>query len=248
MRLSDSVTIYHGDCVEAVPISLSMQSASLILVDLPYGTTKCKWDVMIPFDKLWAMCRYLRKEHTATVFFGTQPFTSLLISSNIKEFKYCWTWDKTFGRGHLVAKYRPMQQTEDVAVFGKGRINYYPQRIPCDPYLSKEGTRTNIMGGKQSANYVGKIRTEKEPTTVLQCKPVHNSKSIHPTQKPVVLLEYLILTYTQEDDMVIDFTMGSASTCIACINTQRRFTGIEKDDDIFLQAKDRIEQRLHMLF
>ena len=236
------VELYQGDCLETM-LRLDDKSIDLILADLPYGTTACKWDTVIPFDLLWTQYKRIRKFRAATVLFGTQPFTSLLITSNLKEFKYTWTWDKQYGRGHLVAKVRPMQQSEDVVIFGKGGINYYPQMTERDiPIVGTgEKARTTLVGGKKTRQEA-KVYTHKYPTTILNV-PWHNrGQNYHPTQKPVSLLEYLIKTYTQEFGTVLDNTMGSGSTGIACINTNRNFIGIELDEHCFQVAKERIEE------
>ena len=232
-----------GDCLEVMP-SIPDKSICMILCDLPYGTTACKWDTIIPFEPLWKQYKRIIKDHGAIVLTATQPFTSLLIVSNINEFKYCWTWDKTFGRGHLVAKYRPMQQTEDVVVFGKDRINYYPITKKRDkPHWSYEGnSRTTIMGGTKSKDYIGKWLTEKQPTTLLTFKPPARTKSIHPTQKPVKLFEYLIKTYTKENELVLDNCIGSGTTAIAAIRTGRKWIGIELDPEYVKLAQKRVDK------
>ena len=229
-----SVNLYHGDCLDIMP---TLDQVDLILADLPYGTTQCKWDVVIPFEDLWKEYKRLRKEHVAIVLFCTQPFTSALIMSNVEEFKYCWDWDKMTGKGHLVAKIRPLQQTEQIAVFGGDKINYYPIMVLRDkPVKGKEAKRTEIMGGVSSGYEV--TYTHKYPKTLLSFKPVFHGT--HPAQKPVPLLEYLIKTYTKEGDVVLDNTMGSGSTGVACVRTKRNFIGIEKNREIFIGAKQRI--------
>lgn len=234
--------LYHGDCLDIMP-TLPDKSVDLILADLPYGTTKCKWDQVISFEPLWAEYKRLRKPHAGIVLFCTQPFTSVLVCSNLKEFKYCWTWDKKYGRGHLVCKVRPMQQNEDVALFGKGRIAYYPQMTKRDCPIKGTGekARTSVVGGKKTRQ-TAKTYEYKYPTTLLRY-PWHNrGTNFHPTQKPVPLLEYLIRTYTQEGETVLDNTMGSGSTGVACVNTNRNFIGIELDEHYFQVAQSRIEE------
>jgi len=234
-------SIVCGDCLEIMP-HIPNKSIDMILCDLPYGTTQCKWDIVIPFKSLWEQYKRIIKDHGAIVLTASQPFTSALIMSNVKWFKYCWVWDKTFGRGHLVAKYRPVQQTEDIVVFGKSRINYYPITTKRDkPHWSYEGrVRTSIMGGKVSDSHRGRFLTEKQPTNLLTFKPV--SRGVHPTQKPVKLFEYLIRTYTNENDIVLDNCIGSGTTAIAAENLDRRWIGIELDSEYVRQAQERIEK------
>jgi len=240
--------LINGDCLDVMP-DIEDKSVDMVLCDLPFATTKCRWDVLIPFDKLWEQYLRVVKDDGAIVLFGTQPFTSALIMSNPTMFKYAWMWDKTFGRGHLVAKYRPMQQTEDVCVFGRGRICYYPKMIRRDrPVLSKERARTEIMGGKQGDGYRGKMVVDKHPTNLLTFKPVASTKTLHPTQKPVALCEYLIETYTQVGDTVLDNCMGSGSSIVACKNTRRHYIGIEMDKAIFDVAKKRVDELPLMLW
>lgn len=174
--------------------------------------------------------------------FGSQPFTSALVMSNLKMFKYEWIWNKITGRGHLVAKYRPMAQHENILVFGKGRVKYNPQMILMDkPQKGKsmESSRTSIMGGRTTKESEIIIRTHKYPKTIITQGV--DGKYLHPTQKPVALCEYLIKTYTNEGDTVLDNCMGSGTTAIACINTNRNFIGIEKELKYFEIAKKRIE-------
>lgn len=232
-----AVSLFHGDCLDIMP---ALDKVDMILADLPYGTTACKWDVRISFKDLWKEYKRLRKEHVAIVLFCTQPFTSALIMSNVKEFKYCWDWDKVTGKGHLVAKIRPLQQTEQVAVFGKDQLNYYPIKTPRDkPVFQTEGKfHTEIMGGGKS-NYRGRWSYSRYPKTLLRFSWSNKSK-FHVTEKPVPLLEYLIKTYSNEGDVVLDNTMGSGSTGVACVRTKRRFIGIEKNQKYFEIAQQRI--------
>lgn len=220
------IQLYHGDCLDVMPREIADHSVDFICADLPYGTTACKWDVRIPFEPLWAEYERIIKPRGAVVLFGSQPFTSVLVTSNLKWFKYCWTWDKKTGKGHLVVKYRPLQQTEDIAVFGKGRVNYYPILTKRDkPRKLKECARTSIMGGKVNPEYE-RMTDFYYPKTLLHY-PWSPVKTLHPTQKPVALLEYLVKTYTNPDDVVLDNVMGSGTTGVACVNTGRKFIGIE---------------------
>lgn len=229
--------IYLGDCLEIMK-DIPDKSIDMILCDLPYGTTACKWDTVIPFEPLWEQYKRVIKKGGAIVLFGNEPFASALRMSNIEEYKYDWVWNKITARGHLVAKIRPMQQSESISVFGKGKLNYYPIMEERDKLITgTEGKRTDIMGGI-STGYT-KVYTHKYPKTLLTFKPVCGG--LHPTQKPVALLEYLIKTYTNEGETVLDNCMGSGSTMIACINTNRKYIGIEKELKYFEIAKKRIE-------
>ena len=236
----------YGDCLERMK-EIPDNSIDCIITDLPYGTTKCKWDVLIPFDEMWEQVNRIIKENGAVCLFGSEPFSSALRLSNVKNYKYDWVWDKVTARGHLVAKKRPMQQTENISVFqSKKAHSYYPQMIdrPKDKIevrKTREYGRTEIMGGKKSV-LKEKVYDQWYPKNIIQVSNANSSnKSVHPTQKPIELLEYLIKTYTLEGETVLDFTMGSGSTGVACKNLKRSFIGIEKDKEYFRIAKQRIK-------
>ena len=232
--------LYNADCFDILP-KIPVGCVDMVLCDLPYGTTNCKWDTVLPLDKLWAEYKRVCKKNAAIVLTASQPFTSVLVMSNIGMFKYCWTWDKKTGRGHLVAKIRPMQQTEDVCVFGLGRVNYFPIMTLRDkPIVGKEGKRTEIMGGESSgftATY-----THSYPKTIIS---ISGESGLHSTQKPVALFEYLIKTYTNEGDLVLDNCAGSGTTAMAAANLKRRWICIEKEEKYYEIAKERIHSTLH---
>ena len=235
------IELHEGDCLKILP-TLEAGSVDMVLADPPYGTTACSWDSVIDLPTMWKELKRVIKPNGAIALFASQPFTSALIMSNIENFKYCWTWDKTRGTGHLSAKYRPMQRTEDIVIFGYKTLNYFPQmQKRPKPRISKEHSRSEIWGGEQNISHEGKVITHWHPTTVLDFvwSPQVN---LHPTQKPIDLLRYLIRTYTQEGDTVLDFTMGSGSTLVACIEEGRNGIGIERDAGYFEIAKKRIEQ------
>lgn len=235
------IDLRQGDCLELMK-DIPDGSIDLILCDLPYGMTACKWDVIIPFEPMWEQLNRIIKPNGAIVLFGSEPFSSALRMSNLKMYKYDWTWDKITAKGHLVAKYRPMQQTEDIIVFGKNKINYYPimvDRPKNQIRKSYESSRTEIMGG--TSKKIVKMYDTWYPKTLLKFK---TECGLHPTQKPIALLEYLIKTYTNENDLILDFTMGSGSTGVACMNTNRNFIGMELDKKYFEIAKNRIEAAL----
>jgi site-specific DNA-methyltransferase (adenine-specific) len=227
-----------GDCLEVMK-TIPGNSIDMILCDLPYGTTACKWDVIIPFELLWKQYNRIIKPNGAIVLFAAQPFTSELVHSNIENYKHHWVWIKEKGTGFQVAKYRPMMKTEDIIMFSKKTVVYNPQMILRDkPITYKYPTvqsRSNPL-----ANYKNKtvVSNYKYPENTLFFK---TERGKHPTQKPVGLLEYLIKTYTNESATILDNCMGSGSTGVACINLNRNFIGIEIKEEYFNVAKERIE-------
>ena len=243
----DKMILKQGDCLELMK-DIPDKSIDMILCDLPYGTTQCKWDSIIPFEPLWEQYKRIIKDNGAIVLFGSEPFSTKLRYSNLKMFKYDWIWDKTFGRQPQLANIQPMKQHEIISVFEKNgkKVCYYPQKEKLDkPYFSS-GAGNNA--GAKNEHKLGlkklaKVYTEKTPTTILKYKPVPNGKNVHPTQKPVALLEYLIKTYTNEGETVLDNCMGSGSTGVACLNTNRNFIGMELDENYFNIAKERIKER-----
>lgn len=240
------VQLMHGDCLELMK-DIPNSSVDMVLCDLPYGTTANSWDSVIPFDKLWEQYNRIIKDNGAIVLFGNEPFSSVLRISNIKRYKYDWTWDKHIPSGMGYAKYRPMQQTENISVFSSRTnfINYYPIMVKRDkPQIngSNKGTTNNYKGFKcrKDGNEYHKTYLYKNPITLLKYNKIRQG-SLHPTQKPTDLLEYLIKTYTKENELVLDNCMGSGSTGVACVNTGRNFIGIEKDEHYFEVACDRIK-------
>lgn len=239
--------VIKGDCLELMK-QIPNESIDMILCDLPYGTTACKWDIMIPFDKLWLEYNRIIKKGCPIILFGTEPFSSHLRTSNLKYYKYDWVWDKVTARGHLVAKKRPMQQTETISVFGKGSLNYFPimTKRPLNKIkISKEYARTDIIGGGKQHEKNVKLKTYDEwyPKNILTFSAANTSnEKLHPTQKPILLLEYLIKTYTSENALVLDNCAGSGSTGIACINTNRKYILIEKEQKYFDIINERISK------
>ena len=210
------------------------------------GTTACKWDVVIPFEPLWEQYKRIIKDRGAIVLFGNQPFTTLLIASNLKEFRYTWVWEKEQGANFLLAKKQPMKVHEDVCVFYQMHPVYNPQMTAGKPYISGEGDSGEVTGS------VTKIRMQNDgtryPRSIQLIKRVKHELGLHPTQKPIQLLEYLIKTYTLEGETVLDNCAGSFSTAIACLNTKRSFIGIEKDAHYFQVGKKRTEEAQQVLF
>lgn len=230
----------HGDCLELMR-DMPDGSVDMILCDLPYGTTACKWDVVIPFDPLWEQYKRVIKENGAVVLFSSEPFTSRLIESNIRFFKYKWIWQKEQGVNPLLAKKQPLNDIEEICVFYKKQCLYKPQYSSGRPYKIVRDRKPRVC--EVNGHTFRQTTTENDgfryPKRVLHFR---RETGIHPTQKPVSLLEYLVKTYTNEGDTVLDNCMGSGTTGVACINTGRRFVGIEKDDHWFEVAKGRIER------
>jgi len=223
------------------------KSVDMILCDLPYGTTACSWDTVIPFDKLWRQYERIIKDNGAIVLFGSQPFTSALIMSNPKLYKCEWIYNKTRPSGMALAKYHPMKEHENILVFGKNRIKYYP--IMTERPENKK--RTSRAVSKSKSSPLANIDLEKRqyntfyPRTILKYSNGYQQKRLHPTQKPVELFEYLIKTYTNENDIVLDNCIGSGTTAIACINANRQYIGIEKEEKYFNIANERINQLIN---
>lgn len=227
------IDLRHGDCLDLMR-DIPDGSVDMVLCDLPYGTTQNKWDAVIPFAQLWTEYRRICRKGAAVVLTAAQPFTSALIMSNVEEFKYSWTWRKSKPTGHLNAKKQPMRNTEDVTVFYRHQCLYNPQGV----------RETDVMVSRTNrGNYGECSKTTRQtvtgyPATLLEFATENGE---HPTQKPVALMEYLIRTYTNEGDTVLDNTMGSGTTGVACVNTGRNFIGMEMDAGYFEIAKNRIE-------
>lgn len=236
------VDLKCGDCLELMK-DIPDKSIDMILCDLPYGTTACKWDNVIPFEPLWEQYKRIIKDNGAIVLFGSEPFSSYLRISNIKWYKYDWVWSKNRGTGFQIVKYRPLCSHENIIIFCKKTPVYNPQMRERDkPRISQNKGTTRQMVISKGKEYLGKIALDKKfPITVLEFPNNNQKYKLHPTQKPVALLEYFIKTYTNENETVLDNCMGSGSTGVACINTNRNFIGIELDEDYFNIAKDRIE-------
>ena len=208
------------------------------------GTTACKWDSVIPFGAMWDRLKKLRNSDTPIVLFGSEPFSSALRMSNIKEYKYDWIWDKKKGGNPLLSKIQPIKIHEIISVFGNGRINYNPAMELRDKPKSRgcnKGSKSEINNNAFTEN---KTYTHKYPKSIQEFSNANQKGKVHPTQKPVALMEYLIKTYTNEGDIVLDFTMGSGTTGVACVNTNRKFIGIELDENYFKIAEDRIHKTL----
>ena len=243
--------IYNEDCLEGMK-RIPDGSIDMILCDLPYGTTACKWDTIIPFEPLWEQYERIIKDNGAIVLTATQPFTSKLVISNTKLFKHEWIWSKTHG-GFATAKYKPLQRHESVLVFGKGKINYYPQKSLVKGKIRDQRKEKSFLTNKVNrsdspVNPGTKMKYAKDyepnkryPTSIIEFSN-RKDKRLHPTQKPVALFEYLIKTYTNEGETVLDNCMGSGTTAIAAINTNRNYIGFELDEEYYKASLERIEE------
>ena len=229
------------------------KSIDMILCDLPYGTTACKWDSIIPFDKLWEQYNRIIKDNSAIVLFGSEPFSSKLRVSNLEMYRYDWKWNKGQGSNFQLAKLQPLKVQEDICVFSKAKSAngakmiaiYYPQKTLRDkPVRNGGGLRTCKLLNSNNMKQQYNVYYDKYPINVLNYPRVYGGEKVHPTQKPVALLEYLIKTYTNENELVLDNCMGSGSTGVACIHTNRDFIGFELDENYFNIAKERIEKEM----
>ena len=245
--------LFEGDCLEIMPLEIEDKSIDMILCDLPYGTTACKWDTPLPLDDLWLEYKRVIKDNGAIVLFGSEPFSSHLRLSNIKNYKYDWKWDKTTPGNPLIVKYRPHGIFEDVMVFGKGKVNYYPimeaakkENIrPLDTTIKK----SDLMNGIKSGLF--QTHPDYDPTKrypnnklvfsnrSLECNHLNR---VHPTQKPVALFEYLIKTYTNEGELVLDNCAGSGTTGVACEITNRNSILIEKEPEYCDIIRNRLSE------
>jgi site-specific DNA-methyltransferase (adenine-specific) len=238
------IDLYRGDCLEVMDRLIEDGvKVDSIITDPPYGTTACKWDSVIPFDEMWLRLNKLIKPNGAIVLFGSEPFSSALRMSNIKNYKYDWVWDKKKGGNPLLSKIQPIKIFENILIFEKSgkKVKYYPIMEKRDKvkYRGKnKGTISDSTGNSFTENKADE--TLVYPRSVLQIIRDRGKKQ-HPTQKPVALMEYLIKTYTNEGETVLDFTMGSGTTGVACKNLGRKFIGIELDPDYFKIAEDRID-------
>lgn len=243
--------LYLGDCLDIMP-TLEDKSIDMILCDLPYGTTKCKWDVIIPFNMLWKEYLRLIKDDGAIVLFGKEPFSSQLRVSNIDMFKYDWIWVKDTKSNFMQANHQPLNNVELISVFGKGYVRdikdkvmmkYNPQFSEGKEYRLPKVSKTTDLFGENHKNGVYKHyerdTSKRYPYNIIQFNM--DKPKVHPTQKPIALLEYMIKTYTNEGDVVLDNCMGSGSTGVACKHLNRQFIGIEKEEKYFKIAKERIE-------
>lgn len=251
------VRLIHGDCLEVLP-TLAAGSVDAVICDLPYGTTNCKWDAVIPFVLMWEQLRRITKPGGAIVLFGMQPFTSALIASNLPEFRYTWVWDKRTIAGHANARHRPLMAHEDIAVFGRGTLTYRPEMVERTPLELKRLAHRSKPSAAESAHYPGLRLSNsnrydnrwKHPTTVIRIPGIVNSsreKVAHPTQKPIALMAYLMRTYTNPGETVLDFAAGSFTTTVAALREGRDCIGIEKKAEYFALGERRVAGERHRI-
>ncbi len=242
-------TIIHGDCLEVMP-KIPDKSIDMILCDLPYGTTACSWDTIISFEPLWKEYKRIIKDNGAIVLTASQPFTSALVMSNLKWFKYCWVWNKKKSANAMLAEYQPMKIHEDICVFSKERHNYYPIKIQGEPRTDK---KSYIQNGDNFGGDTVERGYENEdglynPKSIIEVSNANQTVKFHPTEKPVALFEYLIKTYTNEGDLVLDNCAGSGTTGVACKNLKRQFILIEKEQKYVDIANERLDKMTQQLF
>lgn len=242
------IDLYNGDCLETMDSLIERGIVfDAIITDPPYGTTACKWDSIIPFNEMWSRLNKLIKPNGAIVLFGSEPFSSALRMSNIKNYKYDWIWDKVSVVGFANAKKMPLYNIENISIFYKSLPIYNPQNLKkIEAKKLKNGGTHKIKSEKgESALNGGRFKesyTQEFTNYPKQILSIPRERGLHPTQKPVALMEYLIKTYTNENELVLDFTMGSGTTGVACKNLNRNFIGIELDENYFAIAKERIEK------
>lgn len=245
--MSSEITLINGDCLEEMK-KIPDGSIDAVITDPPYGTTACKWDTVIPFEPMWEQLKRVTKKNGAIVLFGSQPFTSALVMSNPKMFRYQWIWEKDRGANFLQGNFQPLKVHEDVSVFAVGKTVYNPQKTINPKKQNATNPRANhqkrIEAGLSVTHFRSSDVYEKDkllPRSIQYfSRDIPKGGTVHPTQKPVALMEYLIKTYTNEGDMVLDFTMGSGTTMLAAKNLNRNGIGIELDKEYFEIAKKRI--------
>ena len=256
--MNEQIKLLKGDCLELMK-DIPDKSIDAIICDLPYGTTACKWDTIIPFEPLWEQYERIIKDNGAICLFGSEPFSTYLRISNITNYKYDLIWEKHKPSNFALAKKQPMKYHENISVFYKKQPTYNPQMIKRDSERIQQGQNVNYVGTSVNHGELNSLKTisrnfnkynatEKLPSSILKFNAVQSNskeKFPHPTQKPVALIEYLIKTYTNEGELVLDNAMGSGTTGIACLNTNRRFIGIEKDDKYFEIASNRIKNHIN---
>lgn len=243
------IELIQGDCLQEMR-NIPNKSIDCIICDLPYGEVECKWDSIIPLDKMWSEYERIIKNDGAIVLTATFKFAIKLIASNEKLFKYEWIWDKVKPSNIFVGKLRPLNKHEYILIFSKGNVAngsktnmvYFPQMIDQKPRKSKLYGQSDLRY-RENLKSIENVRNQKYPKSIITFSNANNKDKVHPTQKPIDLIEYLIKTYTKEGDKILDNTMGSGTTAIACMNTNRNFIGIELDEHYFAIAKKRVEEK-----
>ena len=248
------IDLRHGDCIEIMR-TIPDGSIDCVLTDPPYGTTECVWDSAIPFDLMWEQLKRITKPTAVVVLTASQPFTSTLVMSNIEQFRYCWVWEKALMTGFHFAKNRPLKAHEDIVVFSAGgtahnakiQSQYNPQMTAADRFRKKDTTGRKLQSKFKPNRAAARVAmapdydgSKRYPRSIQRFSNADHTGRIHPTQKPVALMAYLVRTYTQKGETVLDFTMGSGTTGVACVQEGRAFIGIERDDAYFKAAQERI--------
>jgi len=233
-----------GDCLEVMK-TIEDNSIDAIITDPPYGTTACKWDSVIDFDLMWEQLNRIIKPNGAIVLFGSEPFSSALRMSNIKNYKYDWIWNKVAITNPMLAKKQPLRCLENILLFYKKQPTYNPEMHQGKKWSrgGKKEHKTETLGNSNLFNNGSDKTNLKYPKNLIEFSNANKMNNVHPTQKPIALMEYLIKTYTNENETVLDFTMGSGSTGVACVNTNRSFIGIEQNDKYFEIAEERIKNK-----
>jgi site-specific DNA-methyltransferase (adenine-specific) len=234
-------TLYQGDCLQELD-KTSEKTVDLLLVDLPYGTTKNKWDSVIPFDSLWGKLNKVMKENGNMVFTASQPFTSQLVNSNLDNFRYEIIWEKTIGSGQLNIKRQPLKNHESVLIFYNKPGTYNPQMSKGEPYkISRKMKKLGSQNYNEQTDHISVNEGFRYPKTVIKI-PNPRIKGGHPTQKPLALMDYLIKTYSNEGDLVLDCCMGVGTTGISALQNKRNFIGIEKEEKYYQIAEQKIKE------
>jgi len=230
--------IYLGNCLNLMP-EIETGSIDMILCDLPYGTTACKWDTIIPFEPLWEQYKRIIKPNGAIVLFGSEPFSSALRMSNIKNYKYDWIWEKEQGVNFQLCKHQPLKIHENISVFSNNKHLYFPQYLKKINKIKSNKKKGGNLG-HQSSEVLRNKYIQQFSNYPKSIQKINRERGFHPTQKPVLLMEYLIKTYTNEGELVLDNCIGSGTTAIGCLNTKRNFIGMEQEQKYFDIANKRI--------
>ena len=248
--MTTTAKLLQGDCLDLLP-TIPDQSVDMILADPPYGTTACKWDSIIPLEPMWEQLKRVIKKNGAIVMTASQPFTTTLIASNMDMFKYCWVWEKSHPTGFALSKKRPLKYQEDVCVFYGKQSTYSPQMWNGKPSHGDNNYLKGLNKNSSSQPNLKAVKARKDgvkyPRDIIKVNSHNRADLSHPTQKPVALMEYLIKTYTNEGETVLDFTAGSFTTGVACVNIGRNFIGIEKDKNYFDIGTNRIKETIKCL-
>lgn len=244
--MKTKIELMLGDCLDRMK-EIPDRSIDMVLADLPYGTTACKWDSVISFELLWKQYKRIIKSGASIVLFGSEPFSSIQRMSNLSWFKYDWIWDKVRPSGFQIAKFCPMKRHETISVFCQKTPNWNPIKEKRNKSIKGRVCSKSDSSPLTYSDGITRIYNDKNPQSILVFSKQSDGKYVHPTQKPIALMEYLIRTYTNEFETVLDNTMGSGTTGVACVNTNRNFIGIEQDFNYFKIAEERINSAQEQL-